>query len=74
MAPFPCSTLIHPCVFKACLNMYEVKANFKKMYESDFSYPLYEIEDETFEHIFSCSLDVLCELSQIKSPVEIISF
>ena len=47
-------------VFKARLNMYEIKANFKKMYESDFSCHFCKIEDETFEHIFSCSSGVLC--------------
>ena len=48
-------------VFKARLNMYEIKANFKNMYESDLSCPFCKIEDETFEHIFSCSSGVLCK-------------
>ena len=47
------------CVFKARLNMYEIKANFKKVYDSDISCPFCKIEDETFEHIFSCSSGVL---------------
>ena len=50
-------------VFKAHLNMYEIKANFKKMYDSDISCPFCKIEDETFEHIFLCSSGVLCKNS-----------
>ena len=50
-------------VFKARLNMYEIKENFKKMYESGFSCPFCKIEDETFEHILSCSSRVLCKNS-----------
>ena len=50
-------------VFKARLNMYEIKANFKKMYDSDISCPFCKTEDETFEHIFLCSSGVLCKNS-----------
>ena len=50
-------------VFQARLNLYEIKANFKKMYESDFSCPFCKTENETFEHIFSCSSGVLCKNS-----------
>ena len=50
-------------VFKARLNMYEIKANFIKMYESDHSYPFCKTEAETFEHILSCSSGVLCKNS-----------
>ena len=50
-------------VFKAHLNMYEIKANFKKMYESDFLCSFCKIEDETFQHIFSYSAGVLCKNS-----------
>ena len=50
-------------VFKAHLNMYEIKANSKKMYDSDISCPFCKIDDETFEHIFLCSSDVLCKNS-----------
>ena len=50
-------------VFKARLNMYEIKANFKKMYDSDISCPFCKIEDETLEHIFLCSSGVLCKNS-----------
>ena len=42
-------------VFKARLSMCEIMVNFKKMYESDFSFPFCKIEHETFDHIFSCS-------------------
>ena len=37
-------------VFEAYLNMYEIKANFKKMYESDFSCPFCKTEDEIFKY------------------------
>ena len=50
-------------VFKARLNMYEIKANFKKICDSDISCPFCKIEDETFEHIFLCSSGVLCKNS-----------
>ena len=50
-------------VFKARLNMYEITANFKIMYESDLLCPFCKTEDETFEHIFLCSSGVLCENS-----------
>ena len=50
-------------VFKARLNMHEIKSNFKDIYESDLSCPFCKIEDETFEHIFSCSSGVLCKNS-----------
>ena len=50
-------------VFKACVNMYEIKANFKKMYESDLSCPFRKTKDETFEHIFSCLSGLLCKNS-----------
>ena len=43
--------------------MYEIKANFKKMYDSDMSCPFCKIEDETFERIFLFSSGVLCKNS-----------
>ena len=50
-------------VFKARLNMYEIKPNFKTICESHFSCPSCKNEDETFKHIFSCSSGVLCKNS-----------
>ena len=50
-------------VFKARLNVYEIKANLKKMYESDFLCSFCKIEDKSFEDIFSCSSGVLCKNS-----------
>ena len=43
--------------------MYEIKANFKTIYDSDILCSFCKIEDETFEDIFLCSSDVLCNNS-----------
>ena len=51
------------CVFRARISMFEIKANFKNKYDSDPSCPFCKIEDETFDHIFTCESGLLCKNS-----------
>ena len=37
-------------VFRAQVNIFEIKANFKNQYDSDLSCLFCKIEDETFDH------------------------
>ena len=55
------------CVFRARVNMFEIKANFKNKYEFDPSCPFCKIEDETFDHIFTCESGLLCKNSLKKN-------
>ena len=43
--------------------MFEIKANFKNKYDCDPSCPFCNIEDETFDHIFTCESGLLCKNS-----------
>ena len=45
--------------------MFEIKANFKNKYDSDLSCPFCKLEDETFDHIFTCESGLLCKNSLI---------
>ena len=49
------------CVFRARVNMFEIKANFKNKYDSDPSCHFCKKEDETFDHIFTCESGLLCK-------------
>ena len=51
------------CVFRARVNMFEIKANFKNRYEFDPFCPSCKIEDETFDHIFIHESGLLCKNS-----------
>ena len=51
------------CVFRARINMFEIKANFKNKYEFDPFCLFCKIEDETFDHIFTCESGLLCKNS-----------
>ena len=53
-------------VFKARLNMYEIKANFKKMYDSDISSPSVKLRMK-LSSIFSYALQVCCVRTLSKS-------
>ena len=51
------------CVFRARVNMFEIKANSKNKYDFDPFCPFCKIEDESFDHIFTCESGLLCKNS-----------
>ena len=51
------------CVFMTRVKMFKIKANFKKMHDSDLPCPFRKADDETFDHIFTSLSGVLCKNS-----------
>ena len=46
-------------VFKARVRMFDIEVNYKSKYSTDLSCPVYEMETETFDHLFECSQDCI---------------
>ena len=41
-------------VFKAKTRMFDIKSNYKKKYRSVLTCPFCMVQDETFDHLFTC--------------------
>ena len=46
-------------VFKAKIRMFDIKSNNKKKYRSVLTCPFCMVQDETFDHLFTCQLGVV---------------
>ena len=63
----PCITSLDrayiSCIFRARVNMFERKADFRNKDDSDLSFPFCKIQDETFDYILKCESGLLCKNS-----------
>ena len=50
-------------IFCAKVGMPELKINFNKKYAQNLLYPFCRHDQETFEHVFSCNVGLLCDNS-----------
>ena len=50
-------------IFKAKLEMFDIKINFKGQYLSNLHYPFCNVVNEEFSHMFNCEFGPVCPAS-----------
>ena len=50
-------------IFKATLEMFDIKINFKGLYPLNLLCPFYNVVNEEFSHMFNCEFGPVCPVS-----------